>query len=370
MTKRSFPFRSPQSDSALRDGFSVLELLIVIGIIALLASLMMPALMQSRAAARRIACQNQLRQLALAMLMHHDQQDRFPAAGLFGTAGARKYHSWVTAILPQLNQSGIYQQYDLQKEYQDEGNFALTRTPLPVLACPDDLSLVKGEGNLSYVVNGGIAWTIAVDCPASLHRDAGQAIISPLDLNGNGTVCPLEQEPGPGPSDLQVLESTSLFFVENWPGKTGTQRFHRLRDVTDGTTTTLMLAENVRAGFDPRGRTSWGSPEPLRTMFLVSSEICPDRKCSQEQVDLSRANSRVDSRAAAESLNAALHQPEGEAPWPSSGHPGLVHVAWCDGRVTPLSEFVDGSVYFAAVTPQGGDSTGLFPEPVINPKSF
>lgn len=370
MTLRKILTRSQNDNRLQRAGFSLLELLVVMGVMALLLSLLMPALMQSRAGARKIVCQNHLRQLALAMLMHHDQQERFPAAGLFGTTGAKMYHNWVTAILPQLDQAVLYQQYDLSREYLDADNFSLTRTPVPVLTCPDDVSLERGEGNLSYVVNGGIGWTIPLDCPASVHVEDDQIIISPLDLNGNGTVCPLEQEPGPGPADLELLRALSLFFVENWPAKTGTQRFHRLRDVTDGTTTTLMLAENVRAGFDPRQQTSWGSPEPLRTMFFVSSEVCPDRACRKEQVDLARANGKGDSRTARESLNASLSQAEGTAPWPSSGHPGLVHVAWCDGRVSSLSEFIDGSVYFAAVTPQGGPATGLFAEPLITSSNF
>jgi len=350
-------------------GFSLLELLVVMGILSLLIMLLLPAIVQSRSSARRLTCMNHLRQLSLAMTMQIDQADRFPAAGLFGKTGNRKYHNWVTSLLPQLDQTNLFNSYDLAKEYLDDTNFALTRTPLPVLVCPDDVSAERGEGNLSYVVNGGIGWTVPVDCPATFHARETQASIHPLDLNGNGIVCPLEQEPGPEPSDLDYLKSLSLFFVENWPYRTGTQRFHRRQDVTDGLTTTLMLTENIRAGFDPQVTSSWGTPEPFRTMFFVSARICPDDRCQSGKIDLMQANHHHGA-AAREAINAALDQAEGTAPWPSSGHPGQVHVGWCDGHVSPLSENVDGQVYFAIVTPQGGQVHNRFAESVVNTGQF
>src|SRR5690606_29271019 len=123
---------------------------------------------------------------------------------------------------------------------------------------------------------------------------------------------------------------------------------------------TLLLSENIRAGFDPEVKSSWGTPEPLRNLFLISSEICPDGTCQEDQIDLSRANDRSDSAAGRQCLNASINQAEGAAPWPSSGHPGLVHVAWADGHVTVLSELVDAGVYFAMATPRGTQGAGPF----------
>jgi len=352
------------------QGFSLLELLVVMGILSILIMLLLPAVMHSRSSARRLACMNQLRQLSLAMTMQIDQTNRFPAAGLFGKTGNRKYHNWVTTLLPHLDQAGLFNSYDLSKEYLDGQNFELTRTPLPVLVCPDDVSAQRGEGNLSYVVNGGIGWTIPIDCPATLHAEEASLSIRPLDLNGNGVVCPLEPEPGPGRTDLDFLKALSLFFVENWPDRSGTQRFHRRQDVTDGLTTTLMLSENIRAGFDPRAASSWGTPEPFRAMFFVSARVCPKDRCGSGTIDLAEANNRQDSASAREALNSSVEQAEGTAPWPSSGHPGLVHVGWGDGHVSPLSENVDAGVYFAIVTPQGGQVQDRFAEPLVNGMSF
>jgi hypothetical protein len=352
---------------------------VVIGVISCLISVLMPALSEARGSARRVTCQNHLRQIALAMTLHTDQHRRFPAAGHFSARGKDQFHSWVTTLLPYLEQQTIASRYDLNETWDSATNRELTATSIPVLTCPDDVSLSAGQGNLSYVVNGGLAWTIPVDCPARLHATSDAVTISPLDFNGDGSVCSVVLEKraaqaGSPRSDLEYFQRTSLFFVENWPAGTGTQRFHRPQEISDGLTQTILMSENVRAGYDPSTPSGWGAPDPLRCMFFVSSYVCRDaadlpEDSSPDETPRIRpelANARSLPDCAQESLNAALHQAEGTAPWPSSGHRALVHFAWCDGRVAPLSEEIDGQVYFALTTPQGfplGEEFGeVFPE--------
>jgi prepilin-type processing-associated H-X9-DG protein len=335
-------------------GFTIIELLAVIGVISLLLSLLLPAVMNSRASARRLACTNHLRQLALALSMHADLYDRLPASGNFEAKGARKYHSWVVSILPQIDQGDLARSYDLNKPSTDPDNLKAAQLSIPVLVCPDDVSVEEGQGNLTYVVSGGLAWTIPVDCPASVHSDQGKPVISPIDFNGDGQVCPLNPDAEKGNTDASYLDRTSLFFVENWPLGTGSVRHHRLADVLDGTSQTILLSENLRAGYDPQtDGTSWAAPDPLRNMFFVSSYVCENRNCGKGKVNLSRANDHTAEPYNRECLNASRDQPEGTAPWPSSGHLGMVNFAYCDGHVVPLSERIDGKVYFALITPQG-----------------
>jgi prepilin-type N-terminal cleavage/methylation domain-containing protein len=75
---------SPGRRDAGRRGFNLVELLVVIGIIALLVQLLMPGVQSSREAARRTTCKNQLRQLGVAAQLHVGTQGYFPSGGWSG----------------------------------------------------------------------------------------------------------------------------------------------------------------------------------------------------------------------------------------------------------------------------------------------
>src|SRR5947209_9014942 len=74
------PFR--RSAGSAQAGFTLVELLVVIGIIGLLVALLLPAVQAAREAARRAQCTNNLKQFALAMQNYHDANDCFPPGGL------------------------------------------------------------------------------------------------------------------------------------------------------------------------------------------------------------------------------------------------------------------------------------------------
>jgi prepilin-type N-terminal cleavage/methylation domain-containing protein len=91
-----------------RAGFTLIELLVVIAILAVLAALIFPAVQQMRAAANRAQCQNNMKQLALALQGFHTQHQRLPPALSTNTADSW-YLSWVGRILPFLDQDGLAQ---------------------------------------------------------------------------------------------------------------------------------------------------------------------------------------------------------------------------------------------------------------------
>jgi prepilin-type N-terminal cleavage/methylation domain-containing protein/prepilin-type processing-associated H-X9-DG protein len=351
-----------------RRGFTVVELVVVLSVVALLMSLIAPAVLRARGSARRMDCQNRMRNVAMAMHGFVDVNQRYPATALFGATGDLR-GNWVVQLLPFLDQSNVRGKWDLDRPAMDPANQVVSKTSIPVLACPSDLSAVPGNGNLSYTVNGGIGWTVPLDCPVCLHASSLPAF-QPLDLNGNGIRCPAMHVNDGSPTDRELFAMLGLFFVENWPLNAGTMRHYRIDEIEDGTTHTLCLAENVRAGFDPDTGDTWSSANPRRISFFFSGYVCEDGSCSAGKVDYARANDRVQSPYNLEAINTSISQAEGEAPWPSSYHEGGVNVAFCDGRVKFLSELVDGRVYASLISPRGSLVVGPLAQSTLSDADY
>jgi prepilin-type N-terminal cleavage/methylation domain-containing protein/prepilin-type processing-associated H-X9-DG protein len=340
-----------------RRGFTLVELLVVITIIGMLMSLLLPAVMSARAAGRRARCMNNLHQVSLAMLSEVAAKGRFPAAGNFAFYTPEQYHSWVVPLLAWLDRADMAVEWNWFLPFNDPANAKLTSLGIPVLVCPDDFTVVPGHGNLSYAVNGGFGWSAgspAHQCPSSFHILGTPPYYAPLDYNGDGIACP----PGKPPeqADRTLFFQTGLFFFETWPqGRGGTEEVlhHTPDSILDGASNTIMMSENLRAGYDPLKDTSWATPWPTNNTFYVSSYVCENRSCAPGKVDYRRANDGSQEPYRLEAINAARDQAEGEAPWPSSLHSGGVHTAFADGHIQFLSEQVEGAVYAALISPQG-----------------
>jgi prepilin-type processing-associated H-X9-DG protein len=108
---RFIPGRSPSGSSSVvsnrpRSGLTVLELLITISIITVLIAIILPSVQLLRESARRMRCQNNLRQLTLAMHQHHDTFGRLPA-GWTDVAAQPAASGWIPDLLPFLEQSNL-----------------------------------------------------------------------------------------------------------------------------------------------------------------------------------------------------------------------------------------------------------------------
>jgi prepilin-type N-terminal cleavage/methylation domain-containing protein len=367
--RRARPRQSPATGRQ-RIGFTLVELLVVITIIAMLVALLLPAVMSARGAARRTQCKNNLRNLGLAMLQEAESKRRFPASGNFAVSGPGIYHNWVVSLLPWLEHRDIYERWDFESSYNVPPNSDLTTLTLPILVCPDDDTAMQGGGNLSYVVNAGFGWTQPWDCPSCFHVMSSPSVQA-IDLNGNGVACPANLQQDGTPSDKTLFYQTGLFYLENWPHGRGTKRHHTPDSVVDGLSNTLMLSENIRVGFDPRSdQGGWASPWPRRNGFFLSAYVCQNLCCSAGNVDYARANERSQDPYRLEGINAARDQAEGEAPWPSSYHPDGVHVVFGDGRMHFLAEDVEGVVYAALISPRGSLIQGPLAQPVVSPDQY
>lgn len=117
-------------------GFTLVELVVVVIIIAIVLALFMPFTRSARGPARRMQCTNNFKQIALAMLNYHEQYKSLPPAYTVDEDGNR-LHSWRTLLLPFLEQSQLYNKIDLTKPWNDPVNIAAVQgySP-PFYHCP------------------------------------------------------------------------------------------------------------------------------------------------------------------------------------------------------------------------------------------
>jgi prepilin-type N-terminal cleavage/methylation domain-containing protein/prepilin-type processing-associated H-X9-DG protein len=163
---------------SLRGGFTLIELLAVIAIIGLLVGLLLPAVQSAREAARRSACMNGVRQMALALLNHQSVNAQFPK-GLVCTTGvcdltgsfdgsfaARSFdwgESFVIRILPFMDSQAVYDQYDFSRPNHWASNREVVSAPLPMLLCPsrDRVNTWGGRTKIHYGGNYGAGRAIS-----------------------------------------------------------------------------------------------------------------------------------------------------------------------------------------------------------------
>ena len=148
-------------------GFTLVELLVVIAIIGILVALLLPAIQAAREAARRASCTNNLKNLGLAALNHHDVNKHFPVswgAAYPAEGPANKLHGvgWILNTLPQIEEQSLFDQFVAGGAF--EGRFRenavgmglpgsglaskkngiscpeLMQTQLQILQCPSDPS--------------------------------------------------------------------------------------------------------------------------------------------------------------------------------------------------------------------------------------
>lgn len=125
-----------------RRGFTLIELLVVIGILAVLMGLLLPAVQRVRDAALRVKCQNNLRQIGLAVHQYHNTDGAFPPGVSSGQP--YRYMSWLTRILPYLEQEALWRQADAAYKqdpsilpYVAPPHYGFS-TPVALFSCPSD----------------------------------------------------------------------------------------------------------------------------------------------------------------------------------------------------------------------------------------
>ena len=122
-----------------RCGFTVIELLIVISVITVLVALLLPAVQQIRETSRRMMCQNNIRQIALACDNFETAHKHYPASRLFDPYGIgpdSTAWSFLSQLLPQLDQSALYEKGGVPDTTLRDSEIA--DATVPIFLCPSD----------------------------------------------------------------------------------------------------------------------------------------------------------------------------------------------------------------------------------------
>ena len=134
--------------SVHRRGFTLLEMLMVVGVIGVLLAILLPAVQAAREAVRRTQCKNNLKQLGLGLIQYHELRGRFPPSIQFEQAkpDLTQYpdnplnyeRNWAVLVLPFIDSQTVYDSFNLSEPTQHPVNEKGRSTELAVMLCPSD----------------------------------------------------------------------------------------------------------------------------------------------------------------------------------------------------------------------------------------
>jgi prepilin-type N-terminal cleavage/methylation domain-containing protein/prepilin-type processing-associated H-X9-DG protein len=129
----------------LRRGFTLIEFLVVMAIIAVIVSLLLPALVGARSASRRVNCINNLKQIELAIQSYLTTYNVLPSGSYDAarpvSSGSGGYQvSWIVSLLPYMEQSSLYRAFDFRYGAEDPVNQTARMSWISSLLCPSDAS--------------------------------------------------------------------------------------------------------------------------------------------------------------------------------------------------------------------------------------
>jgi prepilin-type N-terminal cleavage/methylation domain-containing protein/prepilin-type processing-associated H-X9-DG protein len=314
-----------------RRAYTLIELLVVIAIIAVLIGLLLPAVQKVREAANRSKCQNNLKQLGLALHGYHDLNHRLPAGsswysnGAVGPGPSRVWgysRGWVVWLLPHLEQDNHYRRIDFAKAQIDDmlnasgvSNLSVIRINLPLVQCPSDPDVLTARTDRA---DGAAGLLIAVGSYAGNvgdHRNVG----------GTGWRFPDGNYYDFGNGSDRAEKLRGVISREGYAAA--------FAEVADGLSNTFAVGEviPVYCAWE-----DWGTQSFATTAFPPNWR---NRDFQSGQLSITDSTNCLTFR---------------------SLHPGGVHFLFCDGSVHFLSDGVEFATYQALSSRAGGEVLGAY----------
>ncbi len=216
---------------ARRPAFTLIELLVVIAIIAILIGLLLPAVQKVRAAAARLSCQNNLKQIGLGLMSYHDANLAFPP-GYLATAPSGDPNfatapgwGWAAYLLPYIEQTALYAQIQgaiqAQIPITDPSVASAIQARIAIYICPADIAPPGAFAVYSLAGTTSYPITYSQGAPGSIF--AGPSSYA---------ACVGRDED----SDADGIIGSGVFYCNSRT---------RITDITDGTSSTILIGERA-----------------------------------------------------------------------------------------------------------------------------
>jgi len=311
-----------------RRGFTLIELLVVIAIIAILIGLLLPAVQKVREAASRMKCQNNLKQIGLAVHSFHDTRGTLPPDRI-----ANDWATWAVLILPYLEQNNVYQQWDLTRRYADQSPSATQNIIKPYI-CPSRRPGNKLSGDGTTEAAYALADGTSLTPPAGALSDYA-SVSGTANNDGVLRICPKPTgtvNGAPANTNGAFNKSGPNAFVLTWYGG------NTLLNITDGTSNTLLIGEKHVRPKSLEGKNEDRSVFNSAVGNAYRRFIGRDRDTTGAYVSTDPTNYIIaDPRQQSNypdpvsGLDVPVNQCFGSA------HPGICQFVFCDGSVRALS---------------------------------